>query len=123
MLERGGGSVINVASPTGLSGCAPGYTAYSSSKGGVIALTRVMAIDYARENIRVNAIVPGPMDTPLIAELLADERKRASIVSLAPLGRLGKPDDIAGLAVFLASEESSYCTGGLYMADGGVTAA
>jgi len=123
MLKRRSGSIINVASPTGLTGCAPGYTAYSSSKGGVIALTRVMAIDYALENIRVNAIVPGPMDTPLIAELLADERTRASIVALAPLGRLGRPDDVTGLAVFLASDESGYCTGGLYMADGGVTAA
>lgn len=103
-------------------GCAPGYTAYSSSKGRVIALTRVMAGDCARENIRVNALVPGPMDTPLIAELVADGQTRASIVSSAPLGRLGTAEDVDGLAVFLASDESCYCTGGIYMVDGGLTA-
>ncbi len=122
MLKRGGGSIIHVASPTGLTGCAPGYTAYSSSKGGVIALTRVMAADYARANIRVNAVVPGPMDTPLIAGLLADSQTRAGIVGRTLLGRLGTPEDVAGLAVFLASDESCYCTGGIYMVDGGVTA-
>jgi NAD(P)-dependent dehydrogenase (short-subunit alcohol dehydrogenase family) len=122
MLTRGGGSIIHVASPTGLTGCAPGYTAYSSSKGGVIGLTRVMAADYARENIRVNALVPGPMDTPLIADLVANEETRASIAAKTLLGRLGTSEDVVGLAVFLASDESSYCTGGIYMVDGGLTA-
>jgi NAD(P)-dependent dehydrogenase (short-subunit alcohol dehydrogenase family) len=122
MLEQHGGSIIHVASPTGLYGCAPGYTAYSSSKGGVVALTRVMAADYARDNIRVNAIVPGTTDTPMIAPLLEDEGTRTRLTGLSPLGRLGKPDDVSGLAVFLASDESAYCTGGLYMADGGLTA-
>jgi len=123
MLERGRGSIIHVASPTGLRGCAPGYTAYSTSKGGIIALTRVMAIDYARLNIRVNAIVPGATETPLIAELLGDESTRARLAAMAPLGRLGTAQDVAGLAVFLASDESAYCTGGIYAADGGLTAA
>jgi NAD(P)-dependent dehydrogenase (short-subunit alcohol dehydrogenase family) len=122
MLKRGGGSIIHVASPTGLLGCAPGYTAYSSSKGGVFALTRVMAADYAHENIRVNAIVPGPIDTPLIAELVADSQTRAGIIARTLLGRLGAPEDVVGLAVFLASDESRYCTGGLYIVDGGITA-
>ncbi len=122
MLEHRGGSIIHVASPTGLYGCAPGYTAYSSSKGGVVALTRVMAADYARDNIRVNAIVPGTTDTPMIAPLLEDEGTRTRLTGLSPLGRLGQPDDVSGLAVFLASDESAYCTGGLYMADGGLTA-
>jgi NAD(P)-dependent dehydrogenase (short-subunit alcohol dehydrogenase family) len=122
MLGRRGGSIINVASPTGLTGCAPGYTAYSSSKGGVIALTRVMAADYARKNIRVNALVPGPMDTPLTAEVLSDPQTRAALVAQTLVGRLGVPEDVVGLAVFLASEESHYCTGGIYMVDGGVTA-
>jgi NAD(P)-dependent dehydrogenase (short-subunit alcohol dehydrogenase family) len=122
MLEHRGGSIIHVASPTGLYGCAPGYTAYSASKGGVVALTRVMAADYARDNIRVNAIVPGTTDTPMIAPLLEDEGTRTRLTGLSPLGRLGKPDDVSGLAVFLASDESAYCTGGLYMADGGLTA-
>ena len=122
MLEQHGGSIIHVASPTGLYGCAPGYTAYSASKGGVVALTRVMAADYARDNIRVNAIVPGTTDTPMIAPLLEDDGIRARLTALAPLGRLGQPDDVSGLAVFLASDESAYCTGGIYMADGGLTA-
>ena len=122
MLEHHGGSIIHVASPTGLYGCAPGYTAYSASKGGVVALTRVMAADYARDNIRVNAIVPGTTDTPMIAPLLEDEGIRARLMALSPMGRLGRPDDVAGLAVFLASDESAYCTGGIYMADGGLTA-
>jgi NAD(P)-dependent dehydrogenase (short-subunit alcohol dehydrogenase family) len=122
MLEKTGGSIIQVASPTGLSGCAPGYTAYSTSKGGVIALTRVMAIDYAPFNIRVNAIVPGATETPLIAELLTDEQTRANLIAMTPLGRLGTPQDMTGLAVFLASDDSAFCTGGIYMADGGLTA-
>jgi NAD(P)-dependent dehydrogenase (short-subunit alcohol dehydrogenase family) len=123
MLEHGGGSIIHVASPTGLSGCAPGYAAYSSSKGAVIALTRVMAVDYARDNIRVNAIVPGATETPLIQELLADEKTRRELAALSPMGRLGRPEDVVGLAIFLASDEAPFCTGGLYMADGGLTAA
>lgn len=122
MLQQGGGSIINVASPTGLIGCAPGYTAYSSSKGGVFALTRVMAADYARDKIRVNAVVPGATDTPLIKEMLDDDQTRQHLSSLSPFGRLGQPEDVVGLALFLASAESGFCTGGIYMADGGLTA-
>lgn len=122
MLERGGGSIINVASPTGLLGCAPGYTAYSSSKGAVYGLTRVMAADYARDRIRVNALVPGPIETPLTKELFADQATREGLVNAVPLGRLGQPEDVVGLAVFLASDESAYCTGGSFMVDGGQTA-
>ena len=120
MLRRGGGSIIHIASPTGLTGCAPTYTAYSTSKGGVIALTRIMAIDYARDKIRVNAIVPGTTDTPMISTLLEDSETRARLVAKAPLGRLGTGEDVAPLAVFLASDESGYCTGGLYLVDGGM---
>jgi len=122
MLQQGGGSIINVASPTGMLGCAPGYTAYSSSKGAVFGLTRVMAADYARDGIRVNAIVPGATDTPLIKDLLADEKTRQELSALSPLGRLGRPEDVVGLAIFLASDEAAFCTGGVYMADGGLTA-
>jgi NAD(P)-dependent dehydrogenase (short-subunit alcohol dehydrogenase family) len=122
MIKQGGGSIIHVASPTGLTGCAPGYTAYSTSKGGVFGLTHVMAVDYARDNIRVNAVVPGATATPLIAEMLADEQTRQALANLSPLGRLGQPEDVVGLAIFLASDESSFCTGGHYMADGGLTA-
>jgi NAD(P)-dependent dehydrogenase (short-subunit alcohol dehydrogenase family) len=123
MLKRCGGSIIHLASPTGIIGCAPAYTAYSTSKGGVIALTKVMAVDYARDNIRVNAIVPGTTETSMIQSLLADSEVRARLIAKAPLGRLGKPEDVAPLAVFLASSESCYCTGGLYNADGGLLVA
>ncbi len=123
MLKRGGGSIIHLASPTGITGCAPTYTAYSASKGGVIALTRIMAIDYARDHIRVNAIIPGTTDTPMISSLLKDGQLRARLIAKAPLGRLGTPEDVAPLAVYLASDESSYCTGGLYMVEGGMLVA
>jgi NAD(P)-dependent dehydrogenase (short-subunit alcohol dehydrogenase family) len=122
MLDRGG-SIIHIASPTGLTGCAPAYTAYSVSKGGVFALTRIMAVDYARHNIRVNAIVPGTIDTPMIASLLQSPQVRARLEAKAPLGRLGTPADVAPLAVFLGSDESRYCTGGFYAVDGGMLAA
>lgn len=122
MLKRGSGSIINVASPTGLVGCAPGYTAYSSSKGAVFALTRVMAVDYAHDQIRVNAVVPGATETPLTQDLFADPATRQSLIDATPLGRLGQAEDVVGLALFLASDESAYCTGGTYMVDGGLTA-
>ncbi|RIK42464.1 MAG: short-chain dehydrogenase [Chloroflexi bacterium] len=122
MLRRGGGSIINNASPTGLVGCAPYDTAYSSAKAGVYGLTRSAAAAYAKENIRINAIVPGPMDTPLITKITSDPQARAGLEQLTPMGRLGRADEIAGLVAFLASDDASYCTGGIYMADGGLTA-
>ncbi len=122
MLERGGGSIILVGSPTGFLGCAPTYTAYSASKGGVIGLTRVMAVDYARGHIRVNALFPATTETPMIAAALADEHSRERLAAAIPMGRIGQPEDVVGLAVFLASDESAFCTGGFYMADGGMTA-
>ena len=121
MLRHQRGSIIQVASPTGMRGFAR-LTAYSTSKGGVLALSRAMAIDYAPDNIRVNAIVPGTIDTPMNAAELANEESRQCFISRAPAGRLGTPEDICGLAVFLASDESVYCFGGVYMADGGLTA-
>jgi NAD(P)-dependent dehydrogenase (short-subunit alcohol dehydrogenase family) len=122
MLKQGGGSIINVGSPTGLTGCAPNLTAYSTSKAGIYGLTRVMAASYARDKIRVNIVIPGTMDTPMNNYLLLDDKKREEYREAVPLGRLGMPGDIEGLAVFLASEESAYCTGGLYTCDGGLTA-
>jgi 3-oxoacyl-[acyl-carrier protein] reductase len=122
MLKQGGGSIIQMGSPTGLVGCAPTLTAYSTSKSGIMGLTRVMAAAYARNHVRVNSIVPGTMETPMNDYFLTDVSKRAECCQAIPLGRLGKPGDIEGLAVFLASDESSYCTGGLYMCDGGLTA-
>ena len=122
MLNNGGGSILYMGSPTGLYGCAPKLTAYSTSKAGIFGLARVTAVAYAPRNIRVNAIVPGTMDTPMNRSVLSDPDSRDQLSHAVPLGRLGKPDDIEGLAVFLASDESAYCTGGVYMCDGGLTA-
>src|ERR1700734_944235 len=122
MLKQGGGSIINLGSPTGMIGCAPNLTAYSTSKAGIHGLSRVMAAAYARDGIRVNILIPGTMDTPMNAPLLQDEATRELFREAVPMGRLGRPCDIEGIAVFLASEESSYCTGGLYTCDGGLTA-
>jgi NAD(P)-dependent dehydrogenase (short-subunit alcohol dehydrogenase family) len=123
MLQNSGGSIIFLGSPTGLIGCAPELTAYSTSKAGVMGLMRVMAAAHARDKIRVNSIVPGTMDTPMNAYILADPSVRKKFQEAVPVGRLGTPQDIEGIALFLASDESSYCTGGLYMCDGGLTAA
>jgi NAD(P)-dependent dehydrogenase (short-subunit alcohol dehydrogenase family) len=122
MLRQRFGVIINLASRTGLFGCAPNLTAYSTSKAGVLGLTRVMAAAYASANIRVNAIVPGTMDTPMNRYLFADADARERYRSAVPLGRLGTGADISGLAVFLASDEAAYCTGGVFMCDGGATA-
>lgn len=122
MLKQGHGSIVFVGSPTGMVGCAPKLTAYSTSKAGVMGLTKVMAAAYARNFIRVNSIIPGTMDTPMNRYILADEEVREQFREAVPLGRLGRPSDMEGIAVFLASEESSYCTGGFYMCDGGLTA-
>jgi NAD(P)-dependent dehydrogenase (short-subunit alcohol dehydrogenase family) len=121
MLKQGGGCIINLASPTGMRGFT-NLTAYSTSKGGVIALTRAMAADYSRDHIRVNAIVPGTIDTPMNASTLADAHRREELMKMAPSGRLGQARDLAGVAVFLASDEAEYCMGGFYMVDGGLMA-
>jgi len=121
MLKQGGGSIIHTGSPTGLTGCAPKLTAYSASKGGIDALTRVMAAAYGGNNIRVNSIVPGTMDTPMNRPVLSDPELREQYRQAVPLKRLGVPEDIAGIAVFLASDEAAYCTGGTYKCDGGLT--
>jgi 3-oxoacyl-[acyl-carrier protein] reductase len=122
MVQMQRGSLILAASPTGLFGLGPGETAYSASKGGVAGLVRPMAADYARDGIRVNAIVPGFMDTPMNASVLATAEMRSTAAAGVPMGRLGRPEDVAGLAVFLASDESAFCTGGFYAADGGLMA-
>jgi NAD(P)-dependent dehydrogenase (short-subunit alcohol dehydrogenase family) len=117
MLRRGG-SIIFIASRTGLRGFAR-LAAYSTSKGGVFALMRSMAVDYAADRIRVNAIVPGTMDTPMNAAQLSDPHAREKFIAKTPAGRLGIGEDIAGLATFLASDDAGFCIGGVYMADGG----
>ena len=121
MLRQGRGSIIHVASPTGLFGFKR-LTAYSASKGGVVGLMRAMAADYAPDKIRVNAIVPGTIDTPMNAAEFSDPKRRQHFADIAPARRLGTPEDLAGIALFLASEDSSYCVGGIFTVDGGLTA-
>ena len=121
MLRQRFGSIILLASPTGLFGFTR-LTAYSTSKGGVVGLMRSMAADYAPDNIRVNAIVPGTIDTPMNGPGLSDPKVRQHYADIAPARRLGKPQDLAGIALFLASEDSNYCVGGVFTVDGGLTA-
>jgi NAD(P)-dependent dehydrogenase (short-subunit alcohol dehydrogenase family) len=121
MLGQGGGSIIHVASPTGLFGFTR-LTAYSTSKGGVVGLMRAMAVDYAPDHVRVNAIVPGTIDTPMNAAELSDPTARQRYAEMTPARRLGTPRDLSGIAVFLASEDSDYCVGGIFTVDGGLTA-
>lgn len=122
MLESGaGGSVINCGSPTGETMCGAGFSAYSASKAGVMGLTRTLAADYAKHGIRVNGIVPGTIETPLTAALTSDPAARAALVAGTPLGRLGTPDDLAGVAVFLASDGSRFATGAHFHVDGGIS--
>jgi NAD(P)-dependent dehydrogenase (short-subunit alcohol dehydrogenase family) len=125
MFERGNGSVINVASQLGLVG-ARNFAAYTASKGGVINLSRSMALDCAGKGVRVNALCPGAIDTPLLRRQFEDrEGPQGTIDHLAglhPLGRLGRPAEVAPAAVFLASDESSFVTGSALVVDGGYVA-
>jgi len=121
MLAQGQGCIILIASPTGMLGFTR-LTAYSTSKGGVLGLARAMAVDYATDHIRVNAIVPGTIDTPMNAEEFSIPGAREKWAAAAPVGRLGTGDDVAGMAVFLATQDADYCQGGIYMVDGGQTA-
>ena len=123
MLDSGGGSIINVASLVALMGSAVAQIAYTASKGGVLSMTREMAVEYARRGIRVNALCPGPIQTPLMAELLADEAQRARRLVHVPIGRFGEADEVARAALFLASDESSLMTGASLVVDGGISVA
>ena len=123
MLESGGGSIINVASFVALVGAATPQIAYTASKGGVLSMTREIAVEYARRGIRVNALCPGPIETPLMAELLADPARRQRRLVHIPMGRFGKADEIARAALFLASDDSSLMTGASLVVDAGITAA
>jgi NAD(P)-dependent dehydrogenase (short-subunit alcohol dehydrogenase family) len=124
LQRRGGGSVINVASFVALVGAATSQISYTASKGAVLSMTRELAVQFARENIRVNALCPGPVETPLLLSIFGDdpaalERRRAHW----PTGRLAKPREVVNGALFLASDESSYVTGATFLVDGGLTAA
>lgn len=122
MLDEGRGSIVICGSPTGMRGVAPGFDAYSASKGGVMAFARVLAMDYVRAGIRVNTLVPGTTETPLILANIADPAALEAVESAIPLGRLAKPAEYASLAVYLASDESAYATGAEFVIDGGITA-
>ena len=117
-----GGSVILTGSPTGIVGGGRGFTAYSASKAGVHGLARVAAADYAAAGIRVNVVVPGYTETPLVRPIAEDRDARSALLSTVPLGRAGTPQDVDGIMVFLASDESAYATGALFIVDGGATA-
>ena len=123
MLESGGGSIVNVASFVALMGAATPQIAYTASKGGVLAMTREIAVEFARQGIRANALCPGPIETPLLADLLADPARRERRLVHIPLGRFGRAEEIADAALFLASDESSFVTGSTFVVDGGITAA
>lgn len=124
MLEtEGTGSIINIASFVALMGAASPQIAYTASKGGVLSMTREIAVEYARQGIRANAICPGPIRTPLLEYLIADEEKRENRLNHIPAGRFGEPSDIANAAVYLASDESDWVTGTEFNVDGGITAA
>ncbi|MDH3221714.1 MAG: glucose 1-dehydrogenase [Gammaproteobacteria bacterium] len=121
LQQRGGGSIINISSIGGLTPEA-GIGIYSVSKAAIINLTRAMAQDWGADNIRVNAICPGLIKTRFSEALWNDEETLDRFVNRIPLGRIGEPEDISGLAVYLASGASAYCTGGIYMVDGGYAA-
>ena len=123
-LQRaGGGSIINTASFVALLGAATPQIAYTASKGGVLSMTRELALIHARENIRVNALCPGPLRTELLMKYLDTEEKRQRRLVHIPMGRFGEAEEIARAVLFLASDESSYVTGTSFMVDGGITAA
>jgi NAD(P)-dependent dehydrogenase (short-subunit alcohol dehydrogenase family) len=123
MIRGGGGSVVNLGSPTAFRGIGSGYTAYACSKGGIHTLTRLVAWDYAKDGVRCNAIVPGPTQTNLTANIFNNDEYREATLKVTPIGRLGQPEDLVGVAIFLASDESRYATGALFFVDGGMTMA
>jgi NAD(P)-dependent dehydrogenase (short-subunit alcohol dehydrogenase family) len=124
LLERGGGSVINTASFVAVMGAATSQISYTASKGGVLAMSRELGVEFARRGVRVNALCPGPVNTPLLEELFASdpeqaERRRVHL----PMGRFAEATEIANAALFLASDESSYMTASTFLVDGGISGA
>ena len=124
LLERGSGSVINVASFVAVVGAATSQISYTASKGAVLSMSRELAVQFARQGVRVHALCPGPVETPLLLRIFGDdpaayERRRIHL----PMGRLAKPREIVNAALFLASDESSYVNGATFVVDGGLTAA
>ncbi len=124
LLERGGGSVINVASFVAILGAATSQISYTASKGAVLAMSKELGVQFARQGVRVNALCPGPVETPLLLAIFGDDPaafKRRQVHW--PTGRLGRPREIVNAALFLASDESSFVTGAAFVVDGGLTAA
>jgi NAD(P)-dependent dehydrogenase (short-subunit alcohol dehydrogenase family) len=124
LLDGGGGSVINTASFVATMGAAVSQASYTASKGGVLALSRELGVEFARRGVRVNALCPGPVSTPLLQELFADDPQQAArrLVHL-PMGRFAESEEIARAALFLASDDSSYVTASTFLVDGGLSAA
>jgi len=124
LLRRGGGSVINTASFVAVMGAATSQISYTASKGGVLALTRELGVEFARRGVRVNALCPGPVNTPLLQELFAkDPEKAARRLVHLPMGRFAEAEEIAAAAAFLASDDASYITASTFLVDGGLTSA
>ena len=123
LKRAGGGSIINTASFVARLGAATPQVAYTASKGAVLAMTRELAVIHARQNIRVNALCPGPLKTELLMAFLNTEAKKQRRLVHVPMGRFGEAEEIAKAALFLASDESSYVTGADFVVDGGITAA
>ncbi|OGR93607.1 MAG: short-chain dehydrogenase [Elusimicrobia bacterium RIFCSPLOWO2_01_FULL_59_12] len=122
MIKQGGGSVINIASFTALLGCTVPQDAYAASKGGVIALTKQMAVQFGPKKVRSNVICPGPIETPLLTQwLLTNPAERNKRLPRIPLGRFGQPEDVVYLALHLASDESAWTNGAVMVVDGGIT--
>ena len=124
LLQAGGGSVINTASFVAVMGAAVSQISYTASKGGVLALSRELGVEFARRRVRVNALCPGPVNTPLLQELFASDPEKAArrLVHL-PMGRFAEAEEIARAALFLASDESSYVTASTFLVDGGLSSA
>jgi len=123
LLRAGGGAIINTASFVAILGAATPQIAYTASKGGVLSMTREIAVEFARKNIRCNALCPGPVETPLLAELLSDPARRQRRLVHIPPGRFARAEEMANAALFLASDEASYVNGSTFLVDGGITAA
>ncbi|HZA74221.1 MAG TPA: 3-oxoacyl-ACP reductase [Propionibacteriaceae bacterium] len=124
MIEQGRGSIINTASFVAVMGAATSQISYSASKGGVLSLSRELGVQFARQGIRVNALCPGPVNTPMLTELFASDPERAArrLVHI-PLGRFAEAEEIANAVLFLASDESSFVTASTFLVDGGISAA
>jgi NAD(P)-dependent dehydrogenase (short-subunit alcohol dehydrogenase family) len=124
MLQQGRGSIINTASFVAVMGAATSQISYSASKGGVLSMSRELGVQFARQGVRVNALCPGPVNTPLLQELFAQDPERAArrLVHV-PMGRFGEPEEIAGAVLFLASDDSSFITANTFLVDGGISGA